>query len=307
MTLIDLLPKAAWSGAVEGSGGDPVAAPAAAPAEAAPVDSGGVPDEIRSILAFDPFEEGALDEVKPAAKPPEPVAAPVVEPVVAPAAPAGDQLQATVQSLQETVTALPDAVRAAVQPPAPAVPQVDDYHPRDGDQMLNYVQIMSQIPDAALNGLVSENPLERKQALAQVLGVAMHVTHRLAAKQAVEQLRGEFSRVLPAYVGEQMRSEVVRREVHNDFYTKFPQLNHPAVKQIVMQEAASLAPRLGVKAWTPEFRDRLGAHVLSMLPQMAAPVAPAVAQATPTVGPSARPMNGTGAQSLQQEIAEILF
>lgn len=313
MAKIKWLPEAAWSGAVEGSGGDPVAAPAAAPeaASAAPAEtSSGISDEIRSILAFDPFEEGALDEVKPAAPAPtapEPApVAPVAEPAPA-AAPVVDPLQATVQSLQETVQALPEAVRQATQPPAPAAPQVDDFHPRDGDQMLNYVQVMSSIPEAALNGLISENPLERKQALAQVLGVAMHVTHRLATKQAVEQLRGEFSRVMPVFVQEQMQAETTRREIHNDFYTKYPQLNHPALKQVVMREAANLAPRLGVRAWTPEFRDQLGAHVMSMLPRAQAPVAPAVATATPTVGPSARPMNGVGAQNLQQEISELFF
>ena len=103
-----------------------------------------------------------------------------------------------------------------------------------------------------------------------------------------------------------MESATVRREVHNDFYTKFPQLNHPVLKQMVMREAATLAPQLGVRAWTPEFRDRLGAHVMSMLPQMVAPAAPVVPQATPTVGPSARPMNGTGARTQAQDILDLL-
>jgi hypothetical protein len=307
MLVRDLLPRAAWSEAVEGSGG----APAAEAAPAAPVSNDPAVEkstdfsaEIKSIFEFDPFADNTLNAETPPAPAPAPV---VAEPPAPVTPPAPDPLQSTVQALQDTVQALPEAVRQAVQPAPAAPPPVDDYHPRDGDQMLNYVQIMSQVPDVAIQGLVSENPLERKQALAQVLGVAMHVTHRLAAKQAVEQLRSEFSRVLPAYVHETMQSETTRREVHNDFYTKFPQLNHPVLKQVVMREAATLAPKLGVKAWTPEFRDSLGAHVMNMLPQMAAPAAPAMAQATPTVGPSARPMNGTGARTQQQDIADLLF
>ena len=309
MRMFDMLPWAAMSATTEGSGGAPAPAPAPAPAEAP---DRGVSEEIRSILHFDPFEDGALDEVKPPPAAPEPqvvqAEAPPVPPPPPPApepAPA-DVLATTVQELRQTVQELPNAVRQATQPPPTPEPQVDPFHPKDGEQALNYVQIMSTIPDAALNGLISENPLERKQAVAQVLGVAMHVAHRLAVKQATETLRGEFSRVLPAYVSEHLQTESLRREVHNDFYTAFPQLNHPVLKQVVMREAAVLGPKLGVTSWTPEFRDALGKHVMDMLPQVQAPATAAPAPATPTVGPSARPMTGTGSQSMQQEIADLL-
>jgi hypothetical protein len=212
-----------------------------------------------------------------------------------------------VQQLNTTIQQLPDAIRQAAPTPAPAAPkqEVDIWAPHVDGQPLNYVQVMAQIPQQITAGLTSENPVERQQALSQTLGMAMHITHRLAAKQAVEQLRTEFSQILPQFVGEQLRNYTQMQTVFNDFYGKYPQLSHPSIRQIVQKEAVNLAQQRGVNAWTEQFRDQLAEHVIGMLrgviPQNVQPSMPA----TPTVGTSARPAMPVGPRTQQDMMAEL--
>lgn len=279
------------------------AAPAPAPAE----NSRGISTEVMDIMNFDPFADTAPQDGggDPVAQP-EAAPTPVEQPTPEPPAPPAPDLTQTVQELRQTVQELPHVMReaAAPKPAAPAEP--DPYLPMDGGTHLNYAQIMSQVPDQVLTGLRSENPAEQKLAVANLLGVAMHVTHRLAAKQAVEMVQAQMSRVLPEFVNEQLRARDTAQAVHNDFYGKFPQLSHPALKQLVMTEAGKLAQQLGVRQWDANFRDRLGEHVMRMLPPMGQPAAPVAQPATPMMGPSARPMGGMGPTNQQQEIADLL-
>lgn len=282
-----------------------------APVTEAPAETNGVSNEIAAIMNFDPFEPGqeSVPESPPAPtpEPQQPVVAdspPAPEPTP-PAAP--DPLQQTLGALQQTVQELPRVVADAVRPAAPAQPEPDAWAPMADGQPLNYVQVMSQIPDQALNGLVSENPAERKAAVSQLLGVAMHVAHRLAAKQAVEQVRNEMTRVLPVFVQDQIRTHNTMQSVFSDFYGKYPVLSNPSLRGVVQQEAVKLSQQLGVREWTPEFRDRLGEHVMSMLRGVAPATVPQQQPAAPMVGPTARPMAATGSSNMQQEIADLLF
>lgn len=278
----------------------------------APANNSGVSDEIATIMNFDPFESAEpvtptpTESTEPPTQPPV-VDSPSVPPVEATPAAAPDPLQQTLGALQQTVQELPNAVAAAVAPKPAAAPEPDAWAPTVDGQALNYQQVLSSIPDPVINGLASDNPAERRAALAQVLGVTAHVVHRLAAKQAVEQIRNEMGRVLPAFVQEQLQTHHAKQSVFQDFYGKHPELSHPSLRQVVQTEAVRLSQQLGVREWTPAFRDRLGEHVKSMLRG----VAPATVQpqqpAAPMVGPTARPMVATGPSNMQQEIADLLF
>jgi hypothetical protein len=274
-----------------------------------PVDVNGVNKEIADIMNFDPFK---TDQEPAQEKPAEAAPAPEQTPAPAPAdnppeAPKVDPLQQTLGALQQTVQELPRAVADAVKPQTQAQPEPDAWAPMVDGQPLNYVQVMSQIPDAVLNGLISENPVERKAAVSNLLGVAMHVAHRLATKQAVEQVRNEMTRVLPLFVQDQIRTHNAMQTVFNDFYGKFPALSHPSLRPVVQAEAQKLSQQLGVREWTPEFRDRLGEHVMNMLRGVVPATVQTQQPAAPMVGPTARPMTATGPNNLQQEIADLLF
>ncbi len=315
------LPKAVWSENIEGSGGSeaapPPAADTSAPASAA--DRMGVSQEIKDIFDFDPFDPSkepapevtAPEVVAPPAPleaaPAQPLPAAPVEGAVAPPVPVSPEpLQAAVQELRQVVQDLPQQLRP---PPAPEqlTPETDPWMPRDGERALNYFEVMSQIPDPVMQNLGSENLLERKQAVAQLMGVAMTVSHRLAMKQAVETVRREMSQVLPNFVSEQIKNYDTAQRVYTDFYGKFPQLSAPHFRPIVQQEAAKLSRQLGVAGWTPEFRDQLGKHVIGMLGQ-AVPVGmvPQAAPTTQTMGPSARPAMANGTYNPGQDMAEML-
>lgn len=304
------------SGAVEGSGGGE-AAPAPESSPQTPADRMGVSDEVKSVFDFDPFEPGEQAQVAtPEALPGESdsvagavAAPPAPAPEVAPAAvspPPEPPLAQTVQELRDVVGALPEAIRQSQPQPQPMQPQEDPWLPRDGDQPLNYMQVMSQIPDAVMHGIGSENLGERKQAVAQLMGISMTIAHRLATKQAVEQVRQEMSRILPSFVGEQIRSYDTAQQVYKDFYGAYPQLSAPHFRPIVMQEAQKLSRQLGVSGWTPQFRDQLGKHVLAMLGQVAPVTVQPAAPATQTMGPSARPAMANGAYNPGQDMADLL-
>lgn len=302
------------SGSVEG-GGAPAPAPAAdASAPATPAERMGVSEEIVNVFNFDPFEPSQEVETPPAVEGPEGVAGGVVSappppvqapPEVAPSAPAEPPLAQTVQELRDAIGALPEAIRQ-VPPTAPPQPQEDAWLPRDGEQALNYMQVMSTVPDQLVAAIGSENPTERKAAIGQLMGIGMTIAHRMAMKQAVEQVRREMSSILPQFVGEQIRNYDTAQQVYKDFYGKFPQLSAPQFRPIVQAEAAKLSRQLGVSGWTPEFRDRLGAHVLGMFGQVVPATVQPHAPATQTPGATARPAMANGSYNASQDMADLL-
>lgn len=315
-----------WSGTVEGSGGAPASAPAPAPTDgdgqgggySLPNDGGSsqaIADDIRAIMNYDPFESAAQDTLpsagageaaqqgstgpgqQVAGTPPTgaPAAAPAVQ--APPSGPSADQaLREAAAALAHSAQQIPQVIQQATAPPQP---QQDEWAPRDvRGQLIDYGVVMSQIPDQVIAGLASENPLERKQALSQTLGIAMHIAHRQTAAHVIQQLRHEFSQVMPTFVREEIQSFRTQQEVYKDFYDAFPALSHPAIRPIVQREAASLAQQLGVRGWTEDFRNKLGEHVTNVLRQFAAPAAVMPTQQTPTVMQSAPVMSGTSVRPL---------
>lgn len=300
----------ARSASVEGSGG---AAPAPAPADtgASNAAQAGISDDIRSVFEWDPFEPTPPENVPAATPTPEPVAAtppPVAQPatpVPPPPAPVPtpDPTLAAVTELRQTVTQLPEMLREATRPAQPQQPEPDQWAPMADGQPLNYGALMQQVPDQLIASLGSENPLERKQAIANLLAISTHVAHRNAVKQAMEMVRSEMRQVLPAFVNNQLTEHVQRQQVFQDFYGNFPALANESLRPLVMQQAQALAAETGARGWSPEFRNRLGERVMSVL-RGAVPQTAPVAQA-PTMTPSSVRPTAPRVSSMQQEIDSL--
>jgi hypothetical protein len=303
------------SASVEGSGGSDsgAAAPAAAPSEPSS-DSGArqIEADIADIFAYDPFGPSSEPTPPAAAEPAPVVSAPVVEPPpMVQAAPAPDPLLEAAQALRETAAALPQAVREATVSQQPQETQPDPWSPLDDKgQPVNYRAVYEQLPDSMIQALGSENPTERKQAVAALLATSTHIAQRQAVSQAVQMMRQEFVRAIPNFVQRSIREHHEQREVFSDFYGAFPSLSHPSIRPIVQQEGVRLARQLGVQGWSPEFRQKLGEHVTNMLRGVTGPTASSMQQAPAPIMsvPSARPMAPPNSpRSPEQDMADLLI
>lgn len=296
------------SGAIEGSGGSP--APSSAP-----VDSGAIGDDIRSILNFDPFApdegsppaQGASGPAQvdpPAGGPPAPASVdpapqPQVEAPPPPAAPTQPDANLALAHSAAELAAAAQSLRQ-VQAPQSTAPQEDPWAPRailpgqDNPSNIDYGQIMARLPAELLNGIRSENPAEFQQSLTSLMGVVAHVVHRNAAQHAIAQVRAEFSQILPRFFEDQWEVREGQRMVMQDFYGKFPHLGRsPQLKQIVMREAQQMVGQYG--NWNEQFRDALGARVYALLGMPIPGAAPPPNPAPPSPAPQ---MSGTGSRPM---------
>lgn len=198
-------------------------------------------------------------------------------------------------ALQQAAAGLPGAVRDAVTAGTAApTPPADEWAPMNAQgQPINYNNVT--VPQPLVDALASENPVERAGAVNTLVRHMMHTTHQMAVQHAVSMLRNELTQVLPNYVRSQLEGYDSRREVFNDFYGAFPQLSHPSLRPLVMQEAQKLAAQTGARGWSQQFRNQLGEHVINLLRSLAAvpgaqPTGPSMA------APTARPagMRGNG-------------
>jgi hypothetical protein len=196
------------------------------------------------------------------------------------------------KAFKEAAEAMRAPPPAAAQPEAPTAP--DEYAPQDdAGNPLDYRQI--NIPDAVLNAMNSENPLERKAAVTHLISSSMATAHRMAVSQATRMMNATVARVLPSYVAERIAQHERQREVFTDFYNTYPDLSAPAIRPIILEQAKTLQAHYGNPGWTPQFRDALGTHVRNMLrgfsPQSGAPAsaAPAPVPSGVMTPPSARP------------------
>lgn len=263
---------------------DPAAAPPAGPAGVVPAEPAAVPGA--------PTVEG-----QPPVPPTPPVEGqPATPPVAAP-------LDPNAQAMKDAADAFSQAAAnlAAVAPTQPTQqqpagpPRIEDdpYAPRrENGELIQYGQI--NIPDEIMAGMGSENPQERKQATTALIASVSHMVQVNAVKQTLAMVQ----HMLPTAIHQHVQVREQQREVFEDFYQKFPQLNNRAIMPFVQQQAVALAQKLGVQAWNPAFRDQLGEHVVNMLrsaagvsagPPQVAPPASAPAPGGTFTGQGARP------------------
>jgi len=191
----------------------------------------------------------------PAAPGTVPVDAP--QPTMVPQAPQGEpQLLEQVAILRAELAALrgnPQPQPQQPQAPGPQAPQ--GYDP---SKPVNYTL---EIPDNVMMGLSSDDPVQRKAAVSNLLGgfgryVDFHF--RAAMNHAVSNI--------PAMVQNMIREHSHSQRMHDDFYGKYAELNIPHLKPMIGQIAGDLARRNNWgNQWTDAIRDAVAREAFKQL------------------------------------------
>ena len=288
-------------GAPGGEGGGDAGAPAG---EAAPSF-----DAFRQVMAFDPFTppaekgaeggEGEADGGSPAggASPADPApaagAAPASpEPPAGPAKKEGEpsdpteDLRAQVQKFLAKANAPKPAEQPAAQPQpqAPAQPESKERAKPAYD---------FAIPDQILDGLESEDKAVRRAAYKSLTdGVANKIAADFSA--ALGQLVEYIHQQVPQQVLSQVDQRQTFDRIKTDLYGAFPELGRvaqgmPAVEQALWGQIRAVGEQMGIKDWTPEFRDGVGRMLhlqlgIPLAPQTGAPTAPQAPAKPPRKG-----------------------
>jgi hypothetical protein len=151
-------------------------------------------------------------------------------------------------------------------------------------------QYRYQINPDALAGLQSENPVEFKGAIEALLsGVAANVHQNL-----VSHVKDYVAKQVPSMIQGSQRVQQQQDAVFSDFYGNFPELDKPELRPFVLSAAQAMY-REGFQNWDQNFRNALGHRVRSVLQQYA----PQQQQASAT--PVAAPPNliGSGTRARQ--------
>jgi len=144
-----------------------------------------------------------------------------------------------------------------------------------------------------VQALASEDDNERAQATSVLVGALGQHIHR--------NIRQEYDAKL-ANVVQQMQQQLVPQAVNqmtltqqgqqlqNDFYTKYPELNNPVLRQVVHAESMKMLQEGKFTGqWTPEFRDALGTRVKTTLAGMGFTGGQPAPAPTPTPTPAPKP------------------
>lgn len=128
------------------------------------------------------------------------------------------------------------------------------------------------IPDQLVNMMASEDPAERKQAMASLVRGVSQTIHQ----QLTETIKGVRDSV-PQSIGQAIQMQELSRTVNTDFYGKYPTLNTDQMRPIVKSTAEALMKQdiaMGIQPqWTPQFMERVGVAVNQLLGPQAAPAA----------------------------------
>lgn len=174
---------------------------------------------------------------------------------------------------QEQVDHLLNAVRTGATQPKP-IESAQQAAPQDALTVMPEYEY--NIPDQLMASLNSEDPVERKQAMAGLIkGVARGI-HQTLATAVIARLT-TLEQNLPTQIGSYVTQSQQAQHVSTDFYGKFPQLNVPELRPLVQSIAQAHMEATGQKEWTDKLRDEIGNLVIAKLAG-AIPAAPAQAQ-----------------------------
>lgn len=235
----------------------PVIDPPTAPDPAPTVETsteGGIFDDaaLNAIFKFDPFEKG--DESQPAPSGADSISAPAesaaptaADSVSSPEpAPAPKGLDEVVASLSEVAASLKTKEETKDQP--------DPIESLFSDV---------QLPPTLVAAMRSESPEEAGAAL----NLIVQGTARMAVRKARELLDSFVTESLPVMLSSHAQAQTAAKDVHDDFYGTYPQLNKPEIKPFITNLAAQMANEAGAnfKGWNPAFRDAVATKFLGMV------------------------------------------
>lgn len=278
--------------------------------------------------SFDPAPQGREGAKEPAAgDPPQPPAAggeeegkaPVVgtepssePPAPAPkteAAPAGeDPKDALLKHLQAEVQRLTGERQQPKEPESTSTPT-------DPDE--DFVKVYKNIPisDEILGAMASDDPNERRQVLAGLLGGVLTRAAKDArafVREQVEALRTQVPTLATSTI--ETRSEAQR--IGDDFFGAYPQYKPPGLQPAVsqaMQEVVQQQTAAGTfQGYTPAFREAVGQRLqaLTGIPAQAAQQQQTTEPPAPVAQPKKTPfMAGGGGRApipAASEFADVL-
>ena len=112
-------------------------------------------------------------------------------------------------------------------------------------------------------------------------------------RNELKAVMGELLKTLPAMATERANSAVTAQSVFEDFYKTHGDLNHEALRPLVVQAARQVmsSPKWSRSGWSAEVRDEIARTVRSQLqaltnPQQVQNVVPFTQSAQPNAAPS---------------------
>lgn len=188
------------------------------------------------------------------------------------------------QAQPDAATALLARIAQAVERPVPVAPQ-SGQGAQPGQQADPYQGVPEytiRIPEPWLQGLYSDDPAVRTQALQLTLSATARLTHARAA----EQIRNEFARVLPQVVRHYVSELTETQNVSQGFYSQYPELNKDELRPLVVSAAARVMQETGQSQWSPQLAQAIRDRVYATFAGLGLPVN---GQAAPAQTPAARP------------------
>lgn len=283
-----------------GAGAAAPSAPAAAPAPT-PEKSGSTVLSSQEIAdLFSGKSPAPVSDTGVPSKPPEagattaPGPGPTASaPSAQPAAPAENPEQALLkkqladaQTLLQQYQQLHSAQSPAQQPAQPA-----------GDGVPPYA---FNVPPQLLQMLESEVPAERQQAVGAIMTGTARAVHQT--------MLGEFSKVLegiPTLIQQAIQHNARSQQIFHDFYGKFPDLNIPALRPLVIGVAEQVVKESGANEWSAQIRDVIGQRVMAMLGR-APQGAPAPAPTPAPIMAGGAPRPAVSDNSIASQIRELM-
>lgn len=266
------------------SDGAPPAAEAVPPAAEAPESSDPTSDWTpEEWLRTDPFaeqpqERGGSTEAD-AGRPSAPAApaapAPTVDPATqSPAYQALQQQYLAMEARLAQMEARGGGPAPAGQPGSTPAGQPAQAQPR----------FAMQLPMPVFEALGAEDPATRYQALNAVFNALANATHAAAVKDMQEYLQNEYTPRQSQAFQTSLQQREIAGTVEREFYGKFPELRHPALRQTVVAVAQDYYRETGgPRAWNMRDGEQIGNRVRQLLQQT-----------RPATAPSAPPPRLTG-------------
>lgn len=240
------------------------------------------PDRLREILNFDPFlvgGDGGSREVAPVEQP-----APSARETEPPASqPGEDPRDQELADLRRQV-----AEARQYQPPQqPAQPQqMGQGTPKE----LPLPPYQFTIPAQLLAMLRSEDEGQFREGLNLTLtGIAQSVHKTI--RHEVEARERALMKAVNQFVQNSIRTGIAQREIAKDFYTQYPMLDRPGIRQTVATVVRDVWNEKRYQNWNSEWRDETARRVAALtgVPLTQPTPAPTTTKAPARFSPGARP------------------
>lgn len=120
------------------------------------------------------------------------------------------------------------------------------------------------IPDEIVQGMASEDPGERKKALAAYTKGVAQAIHKTMRSEVQE----EFQRV-PNMIQSHTQQTQRAQTIFQDFYGQYPELNRPELRSLITNQAQAMMQENPNMQWSPQVRDEIARRVRGVLQSFA--------------------------------------